>query len=137
MATNAQIMAAIINKMAQPAVMLYANEILASNAFVQMLENKVKNMGIVSNQWRIINELAPFGEVVSGAMVVPLLSSLMSGIDDNAIPKLARDFVKTAKEQGQISLLEGKIIFDKHDISEMERLIENNLPMVEDVVELV
>lgn len=136
MATNAQIMAAIVNKMAQPAVMAYASDILASNGFVQMLENKVKNMGIVSPQWRIINEIAPFGEVVSGAMIVPLLSSLMAGIDDDAIPHIARDFIKVAKEQGQITLLEGKIIFDKHDIAEMERLIEANLPQVAEVIEL-
>ena len=136
MATNAKIMAAIVNKMAQPAVMAYASDILASNGFVQMLENKVKSMGIVSQQWRIINEIAPFGEVVSGAMVVPMLTSLMAGIDDDAIPQIARDFVKVAKEQGQISLLEGKIIFDKHDIAEMERLIEANLPQVAEVIEL-
>jgi hypothetical protein len=34
-----------------------------------------------------------------------------------------------------VSLLEGKILLDAHDIAEMERLIENNLPMAE-VVEL-
>lgn len=134
MATNAQIMAAIVNKVAQPIVMAYMNELLGANGFVQMLENKVKNMGIVSPQWKIINELAPFGEVISGAMVVPFLSQLMDGVEEQ-IPMLARDFIKTAREQGQISLLEGKILLDKHDIDLMERLIESNLPLAE-VVEL-
>lgn len=136
MATNAQIMAAIVNKVAQPIVMMYMNELLGANAVVQMLENKVKNMGIVSPQWRIINELAPFGEVISGAMVVPFLTSLMQGVDEQ-LPMLARDFIRKAKEQGSISLLEGKIIIDKHDINEMERLIENNLPPMAEMVELV
>lgn len=136
MATNAQIMAAIVNKVAQPIVMAYMNELLGANGFVQMLENKVKSMGIVSPQWRIINELAPFGEVISGAMVVPFLTSLMQGVDEQ-LPMLARDFIRKAKEQGSISLLEGKIILDKHDINEMERLIENNLPPIAEVVELV
>lgn len=136
MATNAQIMAAIVNKVAQPIVMMYMNELLGANGFVQMLENKVKSMGIVSPQWRIINELAPFGEVISGAMVVPFLTSLMQGVDEQ-LPMLARDFIRKAKEQGSISLLEGKIILDKHDIAEMERLIENYLPPMEEVVELV
>lgn len=136
MATNAQIMAAIVNKVAQPIVMAYMSELLGANGFVQMLENKVKNMGIVSPQWRIINELAPFGEVISGAMVVPFLTSLMQGVDEQ-LPMLARDFIRKAKEQGSISLLEGKIILDKHDIAEMERLIENNLPPMEELVELV
>jgi hypothetical protein len=136
MATNAQIMAAIVNKVAQPIVMAYMNELLGANGFVQMLENKVKNMGIVSPQWRIINELAPFGEVISGAMVVPFLTSLMQGVDEQ-LPMLARDFIRKAKEQGSISLLEGKIILDKHDINEMERLIENNLPPMAEMVELV
>ena len=134
MATNAQIMAAIVNKVAQPIVMMYMNELLVTNAVVQMLENKVKSMGIVSPQWKIINELAPFGEVISGAMVVPFLSQLMDGVEEQ-IPMLARDFIKTAREQGQISLLEGKILLDKHDIDLMERLIESNLPLAE-VVEL-
>lgn len=134
MATNAQIMAAIVNKVAQPIVMMYMNELLGTNAVVQMLENKVKSMGIVSPQWKIINELAPFGEVISGAMVVPFLSQLMDGVEEQ-IPMLARDFIKTAREQGQISLLEGKILLDKHDIDLMERLIESNLPLAE-VVEL-
>lgn len=136
MATNAQIMAAIVNKVAQPIVMAYMNELLGANGFVHMLENKVKNMGIVSPQWRIINELAPFGEVISGAMVVPFLTSLMQGVDEQ-LPMLARDFIRKAKEQGSISLLEGKIILDKHDINEMERLIENNLPPMAEMVELV
>lgn len=134
MATNAQIMAAIVNKVAQPIVMMYMNELLGTNAVVQMLENKVKSMGIVSPQWKIINELAPFGEVISGAMVVPFLSQLMDGVEEQ-IPMLARDFIKTAREQGQISLLEGKVLLDKHDIDLMERLIESNLPLAE-VVEL-
>lgn len=134
MATNAQIMASIVNKVAQPIVMMYMNELLVTNAVVQMLENKVKSMGIVSPQWKIINELAPFGEVISGAMVVPFLSQLMDGVEEQ-IPMLARDFIKTAREQGQISLLEGKILLDKHDIDLMERLIESNLPLAE-VVEL-
>lgn len=134
MATNAQIMAAIVNKVAQPIVMMYMNELLGTNAVVQMLENKMKSMGIVSPQWKIINELAPFGEVISGAMVVPFLSQLMDGVEEQ-IPMLARDFIKTAREQGQISLLEGKILLDKHDIDLMERLIESNLPLAE-VVEL-
>lgn len=134
MATNAQIMAAIVNKVAQPIVMMYMNELLGTNSVVQMLENKVKSMGIVSPQWKIINELAPFGEVISGAMVVPFLSQLMDGVEEQ-IPMLARDFIKTAREQGQISLLEGKILLDKHDIDLMERLIESNLPLAE-VVEL-
>lgn len=114
--------------------MMYMNELLGTNAVVQMLENKVKSMGIVSPQWKIINELAPFGEVISGAMVVPFLSQLMDGVEEQ-IPMLARDFIKTAREQGQISLLEGKILLDKHDIDLMERLIESNLPLAE-VVEL-
>lgn len=134
MATNAQIMAAIVNKVAQPIVMMYMNELLGTNAAVQMLENKVKSMGIVSPQWKIINELAPFGEVISGAMVVPFLAQLMDGVEEQ-IPMLARDFIKTAREQGQISLLEGKILLDNHDIDLMERLIESNLPLAE-VVEL-
>lgn len=134
MATNAQIMASIVNKVAQPIVMMYMNELLGTNAVVQMLENKVKSMGIVSPQWKIINELAPFGEVISGAMVVPFLSQLMDGVEEQ-IPMLARDFIKTAREQGQISLLEGKVLLDKHDIDLMERLIESNLPLAE-VVEL-
>lgn len=134
MATNAQIIAAIVNKVAQPIVMMYMNELLGTNAVVQMLENKVKSMGIVSPQWKIINELAPFSEVISGAMVVPFLSQLMDGVEEQ-IPMLARDFIKTAREQGQISLLEGKILLDKHDIDLMERLIESNLPLAE-VVEL-
>ena len=134
MATNAQIMAAIVNKVAQPIVMMYMNELLVTNAVVQMLENKVKSMGIVSPQWKIINELAPFGEVISGAMVVPFLSQLMDGVEEQ-IPMLARDFIKTAREQGQISLLEGKILLDKHDIDLMDRLIESNFPLAE-VVEL-
>lgn len=134
MATNAQIMAAIVNKVAQPIVMMYMNELLGTNAVVQMLENKVKSMGIVSPQWKIINELAPFGEVISGAMVVPFLSQLMDGVEEQ-IPMFARDFIKTAREQGRISLLEGKILLDKHDIDLMERLIESNLPLAE-VVEL-
>lgn len=114
--------------------MMYMSELLATNGFVQMAENKVKSMGIVSPQWRLVNELTPFGEVISGAMVVPFLSSLMSGVDEQ-IPALARDFIKAAKAKGQVSLLEGKILLDAHDIAEMERIIENNLPLAE-VVEL-
>lgn len=135
MATNAQIMAAIVNKVAQPIVMMYMSELLSTNGFVQMVENKVRSMGIVSQQWRLVNELAPFGEVISGAMVVPFLSQLMTGVDEQ-LPGIARDFIKTAKAKGQVSLLEGKIILDAHDIAEMERLIENNLPQVAGVIEL-
>jgi hypothetical protein len=57
-------------------------------------------------------------------------------VDDAAIPKIAHGIVDHALKNKELSLFEGKVVFEEADLKQLKRLLELNLPYnpKEDVV---
>ena len=85
-------------------------------------------MGWVSPNWSLFYELSPLMESVSGNLIAPMLSQYLSKVDDASIPKMAHDIVDNAIKNGELSLFEGKVVFESADLKELKRLLELNLP---------
>lgn len=128
MYSNADILSAVINKWAQPLVGTFINGHMQSFPFVQGLQNKVRAMGWVSPNWTLFAELAPLMEGISGNILSPILSRYLSQVDDSSIPKMAHSIVDNALKNGELSLLEGKVIFEESDLKQLKRLLDLNLP---------
>ena len=128
MYSNADILSAVINKWAQPLVGTFINGHMQSFPFVQGLQNKVRAMGWVSPNWTLFAELAPLMEGISGNILSPILSRYLSQVDDASIPKMAHAIVDNALRNKELSLFEGKIIFEESDLLQLKRLLELNLP---------
>lgn len=96
---------------------------------VQALQNKVRSTGWVSPQWTLVAELGGMLEGVTAALVQPVLSRYLSQLDDASIPMMAHNIVDKAMEQGQLTLFEGNVTFDKEDLKRLKRLLEANLPI--------
>lgn len=127
--TNSQILAAVLNRFIQPVVTQFAQMKLGSMPFVQMIETKLKNTGWVSNNWSLTQEISPMIEPVTGNIVKPFINKYLSNIPDEAIPNVAHAIVDKALEKGSLEILEGKLILDKHDLEELKKLLEYNLPL--------
>jgi hypothetical protein len=136
MITNARILGAVLNKWAQPLVSTFVGANIQSVPFVQGLQNKVRSMGWVSPNWSIMTEISPLMESVTGNIIAPMIERYVSGMDDASIPKMAHEIVDDALKNGELSLFEGKVVFEEADLRNLKRLLELNLPydVNEDVI---
>ena len=128
MATNAKILSAVLNKWAQPLIGAFIGSHIQSVPFVQGIQNKVRAMGWVSPNWSVMSELSPLMESVTGSVIAPFLSQYLGRVDDESIPKMAHTIVDDALKNGELSLFEGKVVFEQSDLRQLKRLLELNLP---------
>ena len=129
MATNARILGAVLNKWAQPLIGTFLSSHVQSIPFVQGIENKVRSMGWVSQRWSLMGELSPLMESVTGNLVAPMIERYLSGVPDGTIPRMARAIVDDALKNGEMSLFEGKVVFEREDLQNLKKLLELNLPL--------
>lgn len=127
--TNSQILSAVLNKWLQPVVLQLSQAKMASFPFVQAIENKVKNIGFVSPNWSLTQELAPMIEPITNSIVQPMLNKYLANVPDDAIPAMAHGIIDKALANGKLELMEGKLIFDKDDLTELKKLLDYNLPL--------
>lgn len=128
MATNARILGALLNKWAQPLITTFVSGNIQSIPFVQGLQNKIRSMGWVSNQWTLMKEISPLMESVTGNLIAPIVERYLSNVSDESIPKMAHAIVDDALKKGELVLMEGKIVFEEADLKQLKRLLELNLP---------
>lgn len=137
MATNAQILSAIINKWAQPFLQSFMTGKVQSLGFLSNLESKIKSTGWVSPRWSIMQDLSPLMESLSGSLVTPMLNRYLSQLDDAAIPQMAHNIVDDALKKGSLNLFEGKVEIERADLEYLKKLLDYNLPYNEsDVITL-
>jgi hypothetical protein len=131
---NHQILSAVLNKWAQPLVGEFVNKGMSSLPFLQALQNKVRSTGWVSPQWSLTAELGGLLEGVSGALVMPMLNNYLSQLDDASIPQMAHAIVDKAIAQGRLTLFEGNVEFDEADLRQLKRLLDLNLPVINEEI---
>lgn len=86
-------------------------------------------MGWVSPNWSIMSEISPLMESVTGNIIAPMIERYVSGMDDAAIPKVAHSIVDDALKNGELSLFEGKVVFERSDLEQLKRLLVLNMPL--------
>ena len=131
MFTNAQKLAAVLNKWAQPAIRELLGGRLSQLPFIANIDAKLRSPGWVSPMWSISKEIAPIMDSLSSSLVEPVLAKYLQGIPDEAIPQLAHNIVNDAVKNGSLSLFEGKVEFEKEDLKELQTLLRYNLPIEE------
>lgn len=132
MITNAHKLSAVLTTWINPVVQQFAAGRMYTLPFVQLIENKVKSSGWVSPAWSLASEISPLLNNVSSALVQPMLQRYISQVPDANLPKMAHSIVDEAIRQGQLSIMEGKIVFEKEDLEELKQLLNYNLPLTAD-----
>lgn len=130
MARNAEILGAVLNKWAQPLVGTFLGGHMQSAPWVQGVQNKIRSLGWVSPNWTIFGELSPLMESVTGSIIAPIIGKYLSKVDDDLIPKMAHSIVDDALKNGELVLLEGRVVFDAADLKKLKKLLDLNLPYV-------
>lgn len=131
MYSNAQKLAAVLNKWAQPAIQELIGGNLSRMPFLASIETKIKSTGWVSPMWSIVKEISPVLDGVSSSLIEPFIAKYISGIPDESIPQLAHNVVDDAIKNGGLSLFEGKVEFEPEDLEELKTLLKYNLPIQE------
>lgn len=131
MYSNAQKLAAVLNKWAQPAIQGLLGTRLGQLPFIANIDAKLRSTGWVSPMWSISKEISPLLDGLSSSLVEPMLARYLQGIPDEAIPKLAHKVVEDAIRNGGLSLFEGKVEFETDDLEELRTLLRYNLPVPE------
>lgn len=127
--TNSQILSAVLNKWLQPVVSQLAEGKLSQIPLLAGIEEKIRSTGWVSRSWSLAAELSPLMQRMTGSVLEPFIRSFLSNVPDNAIPSLAHSMVDSALEQGELSMFEGNLVFDKSDLEQLKRLLDCNLPL--------
>ena len=131
MYSNAQKLAAVLNKWAQPAIQGLLGTRLGQLPFIANIDAKLRSTGWVSPMWSISKEISPLLDGLSSSLVEPMLARYLQGIPDEAIPELAHKVVEDALRNGGLSLFEGKVEFETDDLEELRTLLRYNLPVPE------
>lgn len=129
MYSNRDILAAVLTKWAQPVIQDFLGNKMSSLPFVANIEQKVRSSGWVSPMWSLGSELSPLVSNIAAPIVEPMISNYLSGVPDEAIPQMAHALVDNALSQGSLSLLEGKVEFEREDLEELKNLLRYNLPI--------
>ena len=129
--TNRQILAAVLNKWAQPAISQVLSGRLSKLPFIGNIEAKIKSTGFVSPMWSLGGEIAPLFGGLSSSLVEPMIAKYLQGIPDDAIPQMAHSLVNDAIKNGGLNLFEGNVIFEVEDLEELRTLLRYNLPITE------
>lgn len=129
MMNNRTILAAVLAKWAQPAINQMTSGKLDTLPFLAAISNKVRSTGWVSPQWSLGKELSPLLSNAVNSLVEPLIASYLQGVPDEAIPNMAHSIVDEAIKQGELSLFEGNVIFEKEDLEELKKYLDYNLPL--------
>ena len=129
MFSNAQKLAAVLNKWAQPAIQGLLGSRLGQLPFIANIDANLRSTGWVSPMWSLSKEIAPLMVGLSSFLVEPMLARYLQGIPDSAIPELAHKVVDDAIKVGSLSLFEGKVEFEKDDLEELKMLLQYNLPI--------
>lgn len=127
--TNAQILAAVINKWSAPLVSSLVEQNIGVLPMVANIDAKLRSTGWVSQRWSITKELSPLMSNVTSIVIEPIIARYLEGIPDESIPRVAHAIVDNAIAKGGISILEGKVTFDQNDLEELKRFLDYNLPL--------
>lgn len=130
--SNSEILASVLNKYIQPVIVQFSQAKMSSFPLVQTIENKVKSTGFVSQNWSLTQELSPLIEPISGSLVKPMIKQYLSNVPDESIPAMAHGLVDKALENGGLSLMEGRLQFERDDLVELKKLLNWNLPLVKE-----
>ena len=128
--TNAQILAAVLTKWGQPVIEQLTSDRLDNLPWMQAITNKVRSTGWVSQAWSLGRELSPVVSSMTEAIVSPLIERyLTNAVPDEALPNIAHKFVDSALQNGELSLFDGNVTFDKNDLTELKNYLNWNLPL--------
>lgn len=127
--TNAQILSAVISKWSQPLMPVLMNTFLSQvSSSLLPVEKFLKNWGFAGQNWSISDDIKNLSSVGVSRMLQPLLSKYFSKIPDEMIPIIAHNYVDSAIQSGSISLIGGRLVFEKEDLVELKRYLDCNMP---------
>lgn len=127
--TNSQILAAVLNKWLQPVVLQFSQAKMASFPMVQAIENKIKSTGWVNPNWNLTSELSPMIQPITNSILQPVLNRYLVNVPDESIPAMAHGIIDQAIANGQLELMDGKLVFEREDLEELKKLLNYNLPL--------
>lgn len=127
--TNSQILAAVLNHFAQPLIKDFASLKISQLGGFQMAENMIKKWLPVSPNYSLMNDISFAIQGATDKAIIPILNKYLSKVPDELIPTLAHSIVDEALEKGKLEFMDGKIIFEKEDLTELKKLLDYNLPL--------
>lgn len=129
--SNRQILAAVLNKWAQPAIRQLAGDKIGALPEVAAVEAWIKSTGWVSPMWKIGTDLTQLIGGGTTVVVEPLLNKLLEGIPDDMLPQLAHSIVNNGINNGGLTLFEGNVKIEVEDLEELSKYLRYNLPFVQ------
>lgn len=127
--SNAQKLSVVVATWAKPVISQLTAQRLCRTQMLQNWQGQIINTGLVTPNYRIETDVAPIFQPMINSLLQPMLLSMFGRVPDENIPTLAHSVVDTMLANGEYTILDGLVTFEKADIMELKQLMNLNLPL--------
>ena len=103
--------------------------ILNNSDIITRIDNKIKKTGWVDNNYSILEDLHPYMDYSAGVIIKGMFYEVMEEIPDDMIPDLMHSIVRSAYEKGCLSLLGGRLKFNRDQLEHLKVIMKKHMPL--------
>ena len=103
--------------------------ILNNSDIITRIDNKLKKTGWVDNNYSILEDLHPYMDYSAGVIIKGMFYEVMEEIPDDMIPDLMHSIVRSAYEKGNLSLLGGRLKFNREQLEQLKVIMKKHMPL--------
>lgn len=130
MKTNKEIASEILSEWMTPYYQSLIDMGLLSNLdIVTRIDNKIKQTGWVNENYTILADMSPYMDHSSRVILKGMVYEIMEEIPDAMIPDLMHSIVRSAYDKGQLSLLGGRLKFNREQLDQLKVIMKKHMPL--------
>ena len=103
--------------------------LLNNSAIITRIDNKIKKTGWVDNNYSILVDLHPYMDYSAGVIIKGMFYEVMEEIPDDMIPDLMHSIMRSAYEKGTLSLLGGRLKFNREQLEQLKVIMKKHMPL--------
>ena len=103
--------------------------LLTNSDIITRIDNKIKKTGWVDNNYSILADLNPYMDYSAGVIIKGMFYEVMEEIPDDMIPDLMHSIMRSAYEKGNLSLLGGRLKFNREQLEQLKVIMKKHMPL--------
>lgn len=130
MKTNKEIASEILSEWMTPYYpSLVEMGLLSNSEIITRINDKIRKTGWVDDNYSILADLTPYMDHSAEAILKGMFYEVMEEIPDDMIPDLMHSIVRSAYEKGNLSLLGGRLKFNREQLESLKGIMKKHMPL--------
>lgn len=103
--------------------------LLSNSEIITRINDKIRKTGWVDDNYSILADLTPYMDHSEEAILKGMFYEVMEEIPDDMIPDLMHSIVRSAYEKGNLSLLGGRLKFNREQLESLKGIMKKHMPL--------